>query len=87
MKRAQLEKIVHHSPFHPFRLVLVDGEEVVVRHPKAHVSGDDVTLVGVCTRPGRIGVERFRIINIERVVSAEPIGNGNGASAKRRKRR
>lgn len=77
MTIKQVERIVHRSPFQPFRLVLKDGEEVSVKRPhKAHVSGDQIALVGECKPPKGPIVERFRIINVDRVVSAEHLGNG-----------
>lgn len=87
MTNQELKKFVTRSPFRPFRVVLADGEEVVVNKPKALVSGDDLALVGISTRPGRIGVERFRIIDVSRVVSAEQIDNGSGPLRKGRSRR
>lgn len=72
MTTKQVEKVVHHSPFQPFRLKLADGEEVIVRRPhKAHVSGDRIALVGECRPPKGPVVERFRIIDVDRVLSAE----------------
>ena len=78
MTRRQLEKIVHHWPFRPSRLLLADGDEILVRKPKAHVSGDDVALVGWCGRPGGGAVERFGIIDVSHVLAAEHISDGRG---------
>ena len=72
MTAEELEQIVHREPFQPYRLLLADGEEVIVPRPrKSHVSGDLVALVGECRRGGGIAVERFRLIPVERVKSVE----------------
>ena len=74
MRAAEVEIVVHADPFYPYRLVLADGEEVTVRRPrKSHVSGDPIALVGECRRPGGAAVERFRLIDVGRVVTAEPV--------------
>ena len=68
---------MHAEPFQPYRLVLSDGEEVTVRRPrKSQVSGDQITLVGECRHPGGAVVERFRLIDVSRVVAAEAAGTG-----------
>lgn len=72
MTSEELERYVTHKPFQPYRLLLVDGEEITVCKPrKSLVSGDDVALVGICRRDNGAGFERFRLINIDRVKSAE----------------
>ena len=72
MTVEQLEAIFYHRPFRPFRLVLDDGEEVVCRKPrKSLVSGDQIAVVGICRRPNGGGMEKLRMVNIERVRSAE----------------
>jgi len=72
MTVKQVEKIVHHEPPQPYQLLLSDGEEVLVRHArKSHVSGDRVALVGICRKKGMMGIERFRMIHVDRIVSAE----------------
>ena len=78
MTTKQIERVVHQEPFRPFRLVLTDGEELLVRRPrKSSVSGDQVALVGICRTNGKgLGVERLRIIKIERIASAEYVENG-----------
>lgn len=74
MTAQQLEQIVHLKPFKPYRLVLVDGEEILVDRPrKSHVSGSVVSMVGKVKRNGGATVERLRIVQIERVVSAEHV--------------
>jgi hypothetical protein len=74
MKAAEIEGIVHAEPFRPYRLVLSNGEEVVVRRPrKSHVSGDQVALVGLCRRAGSEAVERFRLIDVGCVIRAETV--------------
>jgi hypothetical protein len=75
MTAKQLERIVHSKPFKPYRLVLVNGEEVLVTRPrKSHVSGPQVALVGqVRARKNGPAVEEFRIINIDRITSAEQL--------------
>jgi hypothetical protein len=75
MRVKDVERVIHREPFHPFRLLLDDGEELRVMKPcKSHVSGKYVALVGEC-RPlhGETQIDRFRIVPIKRVVSAENI--------------
>lgn len=72
MTAEQLEAIFYQTPFQPFRLLLDDGEEVVCRQPdKSLVSGDHIAVVGVCRQPKGCGVKKLRMVNIDRVKSAE----------------
>jgi hypothetical protein len=75
MTAKQIERLVHSKPFKPYRLVLDDGEEVLVTRPrKSHVSGPQVALVGrVRARKDGPVVEKFRIIDIDRITSAEQL--------------
>ena len=71
MTTTQLKEVIHKTPFQPFRLVLTDGEEVLVSKPKAFVSGEQVALVGICRRSGAAGaMEKCRIIHADRVATA-----------------
>ena len=71
MTTKQIERVVHRAPFQPFRLLLSDGEEVVVNRPhKGHVSGDQIALVGLCRQPNQPAVERFRLILVNRIADA-----------------
>lgn len=72
MTSEELEQYVTHKPFQPYRLLLVDGEEIIVYKPrKSLISGDDVALVGICRRDNGVGAERFRLITVGRVKSVE----------------
>jgi hypothetical protein len=72
MTAKQVEQIVHKDPFQPYRLMLSNGEEIVVRRPrKSHVSGRHVACVGECRSNGGPTVERFRMIDVANIVSAE----------------
>ena len=75
MTQKQVERVVHCEPFRPYKLRLSSGEEIVVRKArKSSVSGDQVALVGECQmNDGSAPVERFRIIKIEKIVSAEQV--------------
>jgi hypothetical protein len=71
MNAEKIREVVQHKPFRSFRVVMTDGEEIVVSKPrKSFVSGDDLVMVGVCRRNGP-GVEKFRLVCTERVQSAE----------------
>jgi hypothetical protein len=75
MTAKSLERIFYREPFQPFRLRTSDGEELLVRQArKALVSGDRIAVVGVSRRNGGPGVEKLRIIAVDRVISAEGIG-------------
>ena len=68
---AQIEKLAYRDPFQPFRLILKNGEEVIVSKPrKALLSGGQLALVGLTERPNGPGRQGFRIIPVERIVSA-----------------
>jgi hypothetical protein len=72
MTSKDIERYVTHKPFQPYRLLLVDGEEITVCKPrKSLVSGDEVALVGICRRDNEAAFERFRLICVDRVKSAE----------------
>jgi hypothetical protein len=74
MTTKQLEKIVHHEPFKPFRVVLNNGEEITVEKPhKASVSGDQVALVGLTRVPNGAGGGGLRFIRVDRIVAASHI--------------
>jgi hypothetical protein len=67
----KLETIVHGEPFQPFRLLLANGEEVIVNKPrKAHVSGNQVALHGITRRPDGVAKQGLRIIRADTIVSA-----------------
>lgn len=72
MTAEELEAVFYRVPFQPFRLVLIDGEEVVCRKPhKSLVSGDQIAVAGICRQPNGDAVEKLRMVNIDRVKSAE----------------
>jgi hypothetical protein len=75
MTAKSLERIVEREPFKPYRLVLSDGEQVLVNKPrKSHVSGSVVSLVGLVKRKGSaMPIEKFRIIKVDDVVSAKHV--------------
>jgi hypothetical protein len=74
MTTPQLEGIIYQKPFQPFRLVLDNGEEVIVQRPrKASVSGDQIALVGLTKRPGGAGREGLRIIRLARIISPDTV--------------
>ena len=77
MTGSKLEKLIHSELFKPFRLLLVDGEEVTVKQPrKASVSGEQVALVGISRRRDGTSSEGFRIIRADRIVEVGPIDSG-----------
>ena len=74
MKKKDIERIVHRSPFEPFRIMLDDGEQVYVTKPrKAHVSGEQIACVGETHKGTEVTSERLRFINVKRVVTVESI--------------
>ena len=69
-----IECIVHGEPFQPYRLVLDDGEQLLVTKPrKSQVSGDVVSLLGESRRDGGASYTKFRIVPIKKIVSAEHV--------------
>jgi hypothetical protein len=71
MTLKQLEQVLYHDPFQPFRVLLKNGEEVIVKKPhKASVSGDQVAVVGQTKFPNGRLREGLRFIPLELVVSA-----------------
>jgi hypothetical protein len=76
MTTQKIETLLYCKPFQPVRLVLDDGEEVLLRKErKAHVSGGYIACVGISRNPDHPSVERFRIIQVDRVVSAGAVPN------------
>jgi len=74
MSVEEVQKIVHHEPFRPYRVVLDDGEQLVVRKArKSHFSGDVVSLLGESQKKGGVTVTRFRIVPIEKIMKAEHV--------------
>jgi len=72
MTAKQLERIVNHKPFQPYRLVTVDGDEVTVTQPrKSHVSGDSVALHGKTVQSSGASREGLRLILAKNIVRAE----------------
>lgn len=72
MTAEEIEHYVSSKPFQPIRVLLVDGEEIIVSKPrKSLVSGDDLALVGISRRGNGAESERFRLICIDRVKSVE----------------
>ncbi len=77
MKVKDIEEYVTRRPFQPFRLVLDTGEQVTVRKPrKALLSGQTVVVVGVSrSGPQATGVEKLRIMRVDKIVAAEDVGD------------
>ena len=76
MTPKELRKIIRWDDFKPYKLVLADGEEIIVDRPrKSHVSGGGVALVGNVKRKGsRVTVmDKFRLFYCRDVVSAEHV--------------
>jgi len=75
MKVKDIEEYVTGRTFRPFRLVLDTGEQVTVRRPrKALLSGQTVAVVGVSRTGSKgLGVEKLRIVRVDRIVSAEHV--------------
>ena len=75
MTAEDVERLIHNSPCQPYRLILDDGEQILVWRPrKSHVSGNYISLVGECRPPdGEATIDRFRIVPIARVITAECI--------------
>lgn len=73
MTIEEIDKIVTERPFKPFRLILNSGEELIVQQPrKALMSGPYVAVVGMSRHDaGSVAKEKFRIIQVEQIVSAE----------------
>jgi len=68
---SQIEKLAYSEPFQPFRLVLQDGEQIIVSKPrKALLSGGQLALVGLTERANGPGKQGFRIVPIDRIISA-----------------
>jgi hypothetical protein len=81
MTVEELEAVLYRQPFRPFRLVLTDGEEVVCRKPrKSLVSGDQIAIVGISRRSGKTAVEKLRMLNLDRVKSAEFVADAPDGS-------
>jgi len=69
-----LERVLYHEPFQPFRLVLSDGEEVTVSVPrKAHVSGEYVALSGLSRYRDGTTRQGLRIFRVDEVASVESV--------------
>ena len=74
MTTTRLESFIYGEPFRPYRLILADGEEVLVRRArKAHISGPYLACVGICRCRGKAAAERLRIIPIEQVRTAQMV--------------
>jgi hypothetical protein len=76
MTPQNLRRIIRWDDFKPYKLVLADGEQIIVDRPrKSHVSGGGIALVGNVKRKGSRQVikDKFRIIYCRDVVSAEHV--------------
>lgn len=74
MTTQNIEKLLYCKPFQPVRLLLDNGEELLLRKErKAHVSGGYLACVAVSRRPDHVAVERFRLVQLDRVVSAQTV--------------
>ena len=71
MTVKQIEKVFYQDPFQPFRVLLENGEEVIVQKPrKASISGDQVAVVGQTKLPNGSLRQGLRFIPLNRIVSA-----------------
>ena len=76
MTKEDLKKIIRWDDFKPYKLILTDGEQIIVDRPrKSHVSGGGIALVGNVKRKGsrKVIKDKFRLIYCRDVVSAEHI--------------
>ena len=76
MTPQKLRRIIRWDDFKPYKLVLADGEQIIVDRPrKSHVSGGGIALVGNVKRKGsRVVIQdKFRLIYCRDVVSAEHV--------------
>jgi len=76
MRSKEIEKIIYRKPFAPFRVMLDDGEEIVVhKSRRALLSGPEMAVVGLSRRNGGPDVERLRIVPVQKVVSLEVLSD------------
>ena len=74
MTEKDVERFAYRDPFRPYRLVLPDGEEVVVTQArKAVVSGGYIALAGTRRRPNNAARHGLQFIPVDRIVTAEVI--------------
>lgn len=79
MTEKQVERFAYGTPFRPYRLVLLDGEEVVVTQArKAVVSGGYIALAGTSRRANNAARHGLQFIPVDRIVTAEVIGESRG---------
>ena|SRR5258705_8570942 len=76
MTVKQIEKVFYQDPFQPFRVLLENGEEVIVQKPrKASVSGDQVAIVGLTTLSNGRRSQGLRFIPVSRIVSSPSVAS------------
>ena len=79
MSEKEVEEFAYRMPFRPYRLLLLEGEEVVVTQPrKAVVSGGYVALAGTSRRPNDVGRHGLQFIPVDRILAAETIDEAPG---------
>jgi hypothetical protein len=86
MTETEVDKLASREPFQPYRLVLAEGEEVLVTQPrKAVVSGGYIMLAGTTRRPKVAARHGLRFIRVDQIVSVEPVDEAGGRSNGRNK--
>ena len=85
MTEKAVEEFAYRTPFRPYRLVLPEGEEVIVtQERKAVVSGGYVALAGTSRKPNGVSRHGLQFIPVVRIVAAELIDNPRGDKKSRK---
>ena len=81
MTPEELRDTLREQPFHPFRLVMTDGEGYDIRHPDLLWVGHRVAVLGISEPgPDRL-LERHITLSLLHIVTIEPLDAA--ASARR----
>ena len=86
MRHDELYKVLHKSPFEPFRIQLTNGKSWVIRHPDFAVLTRSSILVFISSHDDGIP-DTFNQYDLLHVVGIEPVnGKSVGRSSKRKRR-
>jgi hypothetical protein len=77
MTESELGPRIRREPFQPYRLLLTEGETILVKEPKKVVmSGGQLAVVGSSRAPNRAGRCGLRIVPLHRIQSVEDVDAG-----------
>jgi hypothetical protein len=82
MDRAELQRLLRHKPFQPYRLVLSDGRSYEIRNPRMNLLAESYINIGIPdpSLPEPI-CDHTEHVRLDAIVRAEPLSTAPSTTA------